>query len=208
MFLLLLSIISYHYDTTHRKRSIHASHEHGDTVHTFASTLSNNHSMKSAYGMHMRESVSFARFQCAQMRVVFVHQGLAGSSHASFRASTGSSVDRMCIIVDRPFVTHLSCRLTRREPCVQDRPAAGRLNQWHLPCGNCGHPRDVPPIGSQSLCFDYMELSGPRYPSDVRNRLALHPTLPPKCAIGRHGYSTNRLGYDSCLPRIPTLYDS
>jgi hypothetical protein len=93
VFLRLLLIISYHYDMTHRKRSIHISHEHGDTVHTSTSTLSNNHSMKSAYGMHMRESVSFARFQCAQMRV-FVHQGLAESSHASFRASTGSSVGR------------------------------------------------------------------------------------------------------------------
>ena len=58
---------------THRKRSIHISYEHGDSVHTSTSTLSNNHSMNSAYGMHMRESVSFARFQSAQMRA-FVPQ--------------------------------------------------------------------------------------------------------------------------------------
>jgi hypothetical protein len=83
--LLLLLMISYHYDMTHRKRFIHISHEHGDTVHTSTSTLSNNHSMKSAYGMHRRESVSFARFQRAQMRV-FVPQ---------------------CIFRERPFHTPL-----------------------------------------------------------------------------------------------------
>jgi hypothetical protein len=33
VFLLLLSMISYHDNTTHRKRSIHVSHTHGDAAH-------------------------------------------------------------------------------------------------------------------------------------------------------------------------------
>jgi hypothetical protein len=123
-------MISYHYNMTHRKRSIHISHEHGDTVHTSTSTLSNSYSMKSAYGM--RESVSFARFQRAQMRV-FVPQCI-------FR-------ERAFIPLFIPHTSTLSSPYNNRQPLQRtqlpqamfDHPEFYQQMYPHL------HTADMPP---------------------------------------------------------------